>query len=71
MLTAKNNKNNAFHKTVPQGHQQNDKQYVNKVNLNKINVQINVNKVNVKVNVNNGILKNTSAPSFREKLHDK
>ena len=28
------------------------KQYVNKVNVNKVNVQVNVNKVNVKVNVN-------------------
>ena len=33
-------------------HQQNDKRYVNMVNVNKVNVQVNVNKVNVKVNVN-------------------
>ena len=33
-------------------HQQYDKHYVNKVNVNKVNVQVNVNKVNVKVNVN-------------------
>ena len=37
---------------APQEHQQNDKQYVDKVNVNKVNVQVNVNKVNVKVNVN-------------------
>ena len=33
------------------GHHHNDKRYVNKVNLNKVNVKANVNKVNAKVNV--------------------
>ena len=41
-------------------HQQNDKQYVNKVNVNKVNVQVNVNKVDVKINVN----------KFNDKLND-
>ena len=32
--------------------QQTLKQYVDEVNVNKVNIQVNVNKVNVKVNVN-------------------
>ena len=48
----KKTKTTLFTKFAPPGHQQNDKQYVNKVNVNKVNVQVNVNKVNVKVNVN-------------------
>ena len=45
-------KKQRFTKFALQGHQQNEKQYVNKVNVNKVNVEVNVNKVNVKVNVN-------------------
>ena len=51
MLTA-TRKRTLFTIFAPQGHQLNDKQYVNKVSVSKVKVEVNVNKVNVKVNVN-------------------
>ena len=46
----KKTKTTLFTKFAPQGHQQNDKQYVKTVNVNKVNVNVNANKVNDKVN---------------------